>query len=125
MIWPSGFKDGTSSSTTLSRRFFVAGSSLVASACAHSIAICVEPISDAWMLQVTSRTTLPSLASLSMSASDNPRVSESFLAVAWIVLMFLWFSSEVMIAMNMSSPRVVLPRTWTLTRGEAFSSARK
>ena len=53
-----------------------------------------------------------------MSASDSPRVSESFLAVAWIALMFLWFSSEEIIAMNMSSPSVVLPRTSIFTRGE-------
>ena len=35
------------------------------------------------------------------------------------------FSSEEMTAMNMSSPSVVLPRTWMSTRGEAAFRAWK
>ena len=63
MVSPSGLSDGTSSRTTLSSRRFVSASFAVASACAHSIAIWLDAISDEWMLQVTRTMALPSRAS--------------------------------------------------------------
>jgi len=119
MIWPSGFRDGTRRRTTSFKRRRVSGSLAVASACAHSIAICEAPISVEWMLHVTSRTSLPSFSSRSASAFERPRGSASLFAISRMRLTFLMFSSEEMTAMNMSSPSVVLPRTWMSTRGEA------
>jgi hypothetical protein len=47
MIWPSGFRLGTSTKITLSRIFFTCGESSVASRCTSSSDICVAPISVA------------------------------------------------------------------------------
>ena len=125
MIWPSGLIDGSSSRTTSSSRRFVSASSAVASACAHSIAICEAPISVAWMLQVTSRTTLPSCTSASASEAESPRGSAIRRAISCSRFWFAMFSSDEMAARNSSSPSVVLPRISSSTRGEAASSALK
>ena len=122
---PSGLIDGSSSTTTSSRRRFVSASSAVASACAHSIAICEAPISLAWMLQVMNRNTFPSRTSASVSASDRPRGSAILRAISCSRFLFAMFFSEEIAARNRSSPSVVLPSTSSSTRGDAASSALK
>ena len=125
MIWPSGLIDGSSSRTTSSSRRFVSASWAVASACAHSMAICDAPISVEWMLQVMKRKTFPSRTSASVSASVNPRGSAILRAISWRRFLFARFASDEIAARKRSSPSVVLPRTSTSTRGEAASSALK
>ena len=109
----------------MSRRRSVCASVAVASAWAHSIAICEAPISVEWMLQVMSRTSLPSFWSFCASASESPRGSARRREISRMRAAFWMLASEEMTAMNMSSPSVVLPRTSMSTRGEAAFRARK
>ncbi len=106
------------------RRRCVSGSSAVASACAHSIAICLEPISVEWMLQVTRRMALPSRARARICSSDSPAGSASLLAISRIMVFVPIFTSLGVRAVMISSPSVVLPRVWVAPDGKPHGSAR-
>jgi hypothetical protein len=110
--------DGTSNRITLSSRRLVSASSAVASACAHSIAIWLDPISVEWMLQVTTTMTLPSRTRRSSSAALRPRGSASRRATVFQRSRSRRFVSEEITAISISSPRVVLPSTSIATRGD-------
>ena len=89
------------------------------------VAICVEPISVAWMLQVMSRNARPSSVSAATCASVSPRGSASLAAISLRRGRRAMFASDVITAITMSSPSVLLPSVCICTRGESRSSSAK
>ena len=121
-LFPSGFRDGTSRKTVLSRISLTSSPSSDASLWASSMLIWLPPISVLWMLHVISMIVLP--VSMSRAASSSPRPSGS-LSLSWIAFsssIFAWFFSDVMVARMNGLPSVVSPRSWTTTLGEALPS---
>ena len=120
MIWPSGLKHGTITSTVLSSISLFSGR--VTSSHASSGAIWVPPTSVAWMLMVMATAVLPSDTALSISSTGTPLGWLSLQLISLISSRRPMFSSEVMKATMNGFPSVLLPSSVTLTIGDLFSS---
>jgi hypothetical protein len=72
MTWPSGLIDGMSRRTTSFSQESRAGSRVVATSWANSIAIWVEPTSVEWIVQVTRAMVFPSATRARACSSERP-----------------------------------------------------
>ena len=90
------------------------------------MAIWLEAISVAWMLQVTSTMALPSCDQpLLLGGIEPARIGQPAGDASSSGRASRRFASEEITAINMSSPRVVFPSTSTATRGEPAARWRK
>ncbi len=125
MTWPSGFSEGSRSTTALDRTRSVRSSVDVASSYSRSFAAWVAATSVAWMLHPMATTAFCVAMSLVASASLSVRGSASLRFAARTPSIPAIVSGALMSAAIIRFPSVVRPTSIKRTRSEAEATVSK